>query len=358
MIAKLIAVGATRESAIARMRRALGEYLITGNQDDDSVSQRHHAQRRFPQRQLRHRLCRPDDELRYVRATAFERPSLRLIAAEVEVLARARLYAILDLGYVAPDRAEEVTQALLQGGADLIQLRGKEQTVGALAALAEKLHRLTSAAGVPLIINDHPEIARDVAVEGLHLGQDDLAIAAAREIVRRKLLDRKIDAQPGPGDRRGERKAPTTSASVRSLPPRPSLPTNRSGPTTSAAFTSWCSSRFSALAESSCKISPQVLAAGAKRVVIVSGLLQSADVAAATRAAKRRSFQLRNLKTLKLSMSVLVVGSIALDTVKTPVEEHADQLGGSASYAAVGREFFRAGQTGRSGGRRFSRIGI
>ncbi len=39
-------------------------------------------------------------------------------------------------------------------------------------------------------------------------------------------------------------------------------------------------------------------------------------------------------------MAVLVVGSIALDTVKTPVEEHADQLGGSASYAAVGASFF------------------
>jgi len=39
-------------------------------------------------------------------------------------------------------------------------------------------------------------------------------------------------------------------------------------------------------------------------------------------------------------MSVLVVGSIALDTVKTPVEEHSDLLGGSASYAALGASFF------------------
>src|SRR4026207_1163392 len=39
-------------------------------------------------------------------------------------------------------------------------------------------------------------------------------------------------------------------------------------------------------------------------------------------------------------MSVLVVGSIAIDTVKTPVEEHADLLGGSASYAALGASFF------------------
>jgi len=39
-------------------------------------------------------------------------------------------------------------------------------------------------------------------------------------------------------------------------------------------------------------------------------------------------------------MSLLIVGSIALDTVKTPVEEHADLVGGSASYAAVGASFF------------------
>ena len=39
-------------------------------------------------------------------------------------------------------------------------------------------------------------------------------------------------------------------------------------------------------------------------------------------------------------MSVLVVGSVALDTVKTPVEEHADLLGGSASYSSVSASFF------------------
>ncbi len=39
-------------------------------------------------------------------------------------------------------------------------------------------------------------------------------------------------------------------------------------------------------------------------------------------------------------MSVLVVGSLALDTIKTPIEEHADLLGGSASYAAVAASFF------------------
>ena len=43
-------------------------------------------------------------------------------------------------------------------------------------------------------------------------------------------------------------------------------------------------------------------------------------------------------------MPVLIVGSIALDTVKTPVEEHADLLGGSASYASVSASFFTGAQ--------------
>ena len=43
-------------------------------------------------------------------------------------------------------------------------------------------------------------------------------------------------------------------------------------------------------------------------------------------------------------MPVLIVGSIALDTVKTPVEEHADLLGGSASYSAVAASFFTDAQ--------------
>ena len=57
----------------------------------------------------------------------------------VSRLARGRLYAILDLGYVEPGRADEVAGELIRGGADLIQLRGKAQSKAELASLAEKL---------------------------------------------------------------------------------------------------------------------------------------------------------------------------------------------------------------------------
>ena len=48
-----------------------------------------------------------------------------------------RLYAILDLGYVEPGRAEAVARELIRGGADLIQLRGKKQSQAELTCLAE-----------------------------------------------------------------------------------------------------------------------------------------------------------------------------------------------------------------------------
>ena len=186
MIAKVIAMGATRANAIDRMRRALERIHHHRDQDDDSVSRSDHARPRFSAGQLRHRLRRSGDEFGILRAQAFERAFARVIAPAVKSLDEARLYAILDLGYVAASEAERIAGALLEGGADVLQLRGKKESIEDLAALAGKLHRLTHAAGVPLIINDHPEIARDLPVEGLHLGQDDLPIARAREIVRRE----------------------------------------------------------------------------------------------------------------------------------------------------------------------------
>ena len=203
----------------------------------------------------------------------------------MDSLARCLLYAILDLGYVEPGDAEAVTGELIRGGADLIQLRGKRQTRAELARLAEKLHLLTSHAGVPLIINDHPEIARDLPVEGLHLGQDDLPLATAREIVGRDCWIGKSThsmAQATAAAAEGAdyigfgplfatptkpAYAPIGLSQIRLVHEQVHIPIFCIGGIKSDNL-------------------PEILAAGAKRAVIVSGLLQSKDVAGATRAAK------------------------------------------------------------------------
>jgi len=98
-------------------------------------------------------------------------------------LTDCKLYGIVDLGYVLPDHVAEMTTALIEGGIDLIQLRAKKLPVEQVEALARVIHPLTRAAGVPFVINDHPEIAARVGTEGVHVGQDDDAVARAREVV-------------------------------------------------------------------------------------------------------------------------------------------------------------------------------
>lgn len=206
-------------------------------------------------------------------------------AAEGSALAGCRLYAILDLGYVAPEDAAAVAAQLIEGGADLIQLRGKEQTIAELTRRAEQIHGLTSHAGIPLIINDHARIAREVAAEGLHLGQDDLSIASAREILERECWIGKSThsvAQAVAAEAEG--------ADYIGFGPLFATPTKPDYRPTGTRDLRRLHElvRIPIFCIGGIKLHnlPEILAAGAKRVVIVSGLLQSADIAGATRAAR------------------------------------------------------------------------
>lgn len=82
----------------------------------------------------------------------------------------------------APDDVVELARAVLRGGADILQLRHKTLPRGELLALARKLRELTLAAGVPLIINDHVDIALISGADGAHLGANDLSVASARRL--------------------------------------------------------------------------------------------------------------------------------------------------------------------------------
>jgi len=98
-------------------------------------------------------------------------------------LSACRLYGIVDLGYVAQKNVAEMTIALLEGGVDILQIRAKNASPAEVEALARTMHPLTRQAGVPLVINDHPEVAAAVGTEGVHVGQDDLSVEATRAIV-------------------------------------------------------------------------------------------------------------------------------------------------------------------------------
>lgn len=94
------------------------------------------------------------------------------------------LYLVLD-----PDlcRGAEgmlrTTEEALEGGVTIVQLRAPTWKKRALAACARDLLEMLRPRGIPLIINDHADVAAAVGADGLHVGQDDLSSADARRII-------------------------------------------------------------------------------------------------------------------------------------------------------------------------------
>ena len=200
-------------------------------------------------------------------------------------LSDCRLYGILDIGYVGIDDAERVTKSMIDGDVDLIQLRAKEHSVEEIVDLAGKLHEVTSAAGVPLIVNDHAEIAAKVPVEGVHLGQDDDSLAHARKKAGRHVLvgksthslEQAVEAEREGADYVG-------FGPIFATPTKPDYqPIGLTGIKrvhNEITVPTFCIGGI--------KIDNlgQVIAAGARRVAIVSGLLRAPDIAKYARACK------------------------------------------------------------------------
>jgi thiamine-phosphate pyrophosphorylase len=70
--------------------------------------------------------------------------------------------------------------AAVSGGVDVVQIREKELADGALLHVLEEAREVTAQLGVPLVVNDRPDLAVLCGADYVHVGQDDLPVAAAR----------------------------------------------------------------------------------------------------------------------------------------------------------------------------------
>ena len=201
-------------------------------------------------------------------------------------LSGCRLYGIVDLSYVAVDDVRRIAAAMLKGGVDVLQLRAKQQSISEIATVARELREITTERGVPLVINDHPQIAREVRADGVHVGQDDLSVSAAREAAGASCFVGKSTHSVEQAQQAAEEGAdyigfgplfatptkpdyaPIGVAEIREVHARVRIPIFCIG-----------GIKLNNL--------PDVIAAGAQRVVIVSGLLQAPDVAEYARSAKQ-----------------------------------------------------------------------
>jgi thiamine-phosphate pyrophosphorylase len=97
-------------------------------------------------------------------------------------LSQALLYLVCD------DRPDGFLHAVLDGGVDIVQLRIKGGSDAQILRVASRFKQICAEHGALFLLNDNPELALEADADGVHVGQDDTAVARAREIVGRERL--------------------------------------------------------------------------------------------------------------------------------------------------------------------------
>lgn len=99
-------------------------------------------------------------------------------------LEKKRLYLITDSEkFISKDNFLDAIASALQGGVDIVQLREKTIPDGVIVEMGHKIRTLCDEYGATFVVNDRPDIAKIVEADGVHLGQDDIGVDDAREIL-------------------------------------------------------------------------------------------------------------------------------------------------------------------------------
>lgn len=101
---------------------------------------------------------------------------------KLEVLKNALLYPVTSEIHSKGRSDEEVVTAIAKGGAKIVQLRDKLSNKKRFYEKALRIREITAKYNILLIINDHIDIALSVDADGVHLGQEDLPVSAAKKI--------------------------------------------------------------------------------------------------------------------------------------------------------------------------------
>ena len=207
-------------------------------------------------------------------------------------LVDCQLYAFLDAAYLAGRDPVELTRQLCDGGSDLVQLRAKAWAADRILRLAEVLQPLCQAAGVWLVVNDHPEIARAVGAPLCHLGQEDFfdrgwthaADAFAGSTGTGLGLSTHSSAQAI--------RAQLAQPDYIAVGPVFATPTKPGRPAVTLDYVRWAAAQvrlpWFAIGGITGSNLDAVLEAGARRICVVSAILQAPDVVRACREFKER----------------------------------------------------------------------
>ena len=200
-------------------------------------------------------------------------------------LAAARLYFVCES---RPPRRDvrELLGAALRGGADLIQLRDKAAADAAVIAAARPFREAAEAHTALFILNDRPDLVAACGADGVHLGQDDLPVAEARRIAGPDVLvglsthsEAQIDsACAARGDDRPDQ---LSAGPIWETPTKEGRPATGLGLVEHAARAATLP--WFAIGGIDTENVGAVVAAGARRIVVVRAIRDAADPEGAAR---------------------------------------------------------------------------
>lgn len=203
----------------------------------------------------------------------------------VKPLADCRLYAFVDTAYLRGRDPVAVARQLCQGGADLIQLRAKDSEPAQIAGLARAILPITEAAGIGLVINDHPKIAHQVGAPLCHLGQEDFFDAGFRTAAQLtgcpKAFGLGLSTHAPDEALRALRAEPDYIA----VGPVYATGTKPSAKPVTLEYVRWAAAHVTipwfAIGGINLQNLEEVLAAGATRICVVSAILNAPDISQA-----------------------------------------------------------------------------
>ena len=207
-------------------------------------------------------------------------------------LTECRLYTFVDTAYLHGRVPEVVAQQLCDGGADLIQLRAKKSAPEEIRVMAEKIVPLTRRAGVGLVINDYPEIARGVGAEFCHLGQEDFFDSGHGHVSELNTKNSKIKIGLSTHLPEQAKRALAAGADYLAIGPIYATDTKPAANPVTLEYVRWAAANvpipWFAIGGINLENLDDVLAAGARRVCVVSAILNAPDVIRACAGFRRR----------------------------------------------------------------------
>ena len=210
----------------------------------------------------------------------------------VKALRDCHLYTFVDTAYLHGREPAAVARQLCEGGSDLIQLRAKNSTPDEVRQLAESILPVTRATGVGLVINDHPRIALQVDAECCHLGQEDFfdaGFCAASQVTGcPKEMALGLSTHTPEQALRALRAGPDYIA----IGPVFATGTKPGARPVTLDYVRWAAANVTipwfAIGGITLGNLDEVLAAGARRICVVSAILNAPDVAQACQEFKQR----------------------------------------------------------------------